>query len=171
MALTPAQLQTLKTDIAANANVSGQPGSIYASTPIKNIPNNDDGNTAIAYFYNQPSTFVVYRRAIPLTEVGSAMLSADVANLTTANNARLQVLALYAPTGFNASADVEAGYNDIFSVAGAAGTRANLHVVWRRFATNGEKLYATGTGSDATPGTLVFQGSLTDGDVSTARNS
>jgi hypothetical protein len=48
-------------------------------------------------------------------------------------------------------------------------TRAALLALWKRLATRGEKLYATGTGSDAVPGTLTFEGNISARDVEEAR--
>jgi hypothetical protein len=170
--MTTAQLTTLKNDIAANGNPTGQPGSIYQATAVNAVPNNSDGNAAIAFWYDQATSpaKIVWRNAIPVVDVGKSMLSADVANLTAVNLSRLQVLAQYALQGFTGSADTEAGFNDVFSVAGAAGTRALLHATWRRTALRIEALYATGTGSDAVPATLVVEGQISGGDVNTARN-
>jgi hypothetical protein len=163
----------LKADIAANPNPTGQPGSIYATVAVNLVPNNSDGNAAIAFWYDQATNpaKIVWRNAVPVYQVGQAMLSADVANLTATNLSRLQVLAQYALQGFTGSVDTEAGFNDVFSAAGAAGTRALLHTVWRRTALRIEALFATGTGSDAVPATLVFEGQISGGDVNTARNS
>jgi hypothetical protein len=171
--VTPAQLTTLKADIAANPNPTGQPGSIYATVAVNLTPNNSDGNAAIAFWYDQATNpvKVVWRNAIPVYQVGNSMLSADVANLTATNLTRLQTLAQYAAQGFTGSVDTESGFNDVFSAAGASGTRALLHAVWRRTALRIEALFATGTGTDAAPATLVFEGQISGGDVNTARNS
>lgn len=58
--LTTVQLQTLKADIAANANTITFGG---VGTQIKNLPNNDDGNAATAAWYNQEAAgpWVVWR--------------------------------------------------------------------------------------------------------------
>jgi hypothetical protein len=169
--MTPAQLSTLKADIAANPNPTGQPGSIYATVAVNLVPNNSDGNAAIAFWYDQATNpvKVVWRNSIPVYQVGNSMLSADVANLTATNLTRLQTLAQYALQGFTGSVDTEAGFNDIFS--SAPNTQTRLHTVWRRTALRIEALFATGTGSDAVPATLVFEGQISGGDVNTARNS
>jgi hypothetical protein len=169
--LTPTQLQTLKTDIAANANVTGQPGSIYQNTAVNAVPNNSDGNFAIAFWYNQATVgFIVWRNNVPVYQVGNAMLQTDIANLTATNLSRLQVDAGFYTQGFTGSANTEAGFNDIFSVAGASGTRANLHIVWRRVALRNEQLFATGTGSDASPATMGHEGTISGSDVQNARS-
>lgn len=123
----------------------------------------------MAAWFNLASTFVVWKTSVPIAQVGQAMLSSDVANLTTGNSTRLQVLAAYAGGSFNPSlSDVRAGFADIFSVAGAVGTRNALTALWKRFANRFEKLYATGTGSDATPGLLVIEGTIDGGHIGEA---
>lgn len=62
MNLTPAQLATLKAAILANTNAipAGQP---FAGVQVKDVPNNSDGNLAVAGWYNQTAApqFVVWR--------------------------------------------------------------------------------------------------------------
>lgn len=160
MALSPAQLATLKTSIAAD--------------PVLNAkPNNSDGAFDIAAAYNLAASpsFTVWKTKVLVAEVGDKFNGAELAGLTTANQSRLQTIAMYSAAGLNPSlADRRAAFDDIFSGAGGALTRANLLALWKRLATRGEKLYATGTGSDASPGTLVFEGQITGQDVESARN-
>lgn len=61
-------------------------------------------------------------------------------------------------------------FDDVFSGAGGTNTRAALLVLWKRLATRIEKLFATGTGSDAVPATLVFEGEVSVQDIIEARN-
>jgi hypothetical protein len=49
-----------------------------------------------------------------------------------------------------------------------AATRDALSALWRRAATRGEALYATGTGTTATPGVLVFEGTISDANIGAA---
>lgn len=74
---------------------------------------------------------------------------------------------------------VRQAFQDIFSgaTAPAPANRTHLVTVCRRKATVGEKLFATGTGSTASPGTLgtnaagnYLEGVVTAGNVSEARN-
>jgi hypothetical protein len=67
--------------------------------------------------------------------------------------------------------DVRQMFDDIFSGAGGTNTRANLLALWKRLATRGEKIFATGTGSDPSPGTLTFEGNISYQDVEQARAS
>ncbi|TFH47917.1 MAG: hypothetical protein E4H01_07355 [Lysobacterales bacterium] len=162
MALTPAQLITLKADILADPTLSA-------------LPNNSDSSFEIARVYNLAATpeFILWRKSVGISEVGRAMRNSDIANLTTANNARLQTLSMYSGDIFDASnTDTRQGFDDIFSVAGAAPTRAALLVIWKRSASRAEKLFATGPGTDALPAISVFADGFSLGlnDVSSARN-
>ena len=93
--------------------------------------------------------------------------------MTSLNLQRLQNIVTISTDGINASLpDRRAFFDDIFSrCRRPALTRPKLWFCWKRFATEGEKLYATGTGSDATPATMTFEGSISYQDVSTARGS
>jgi hypothetical protein len=62
--------------------------------------------------------------------------------------------------------NIRQGLNDAF--ASANNTKAAVLAVIKRDAKRGEKLFATGTGSDASPATLVFVGDITDVDVEKA---
>jgi hypothetical protein len=160
MALTPAQLTTLKADIAANSDLNSQ-------------PNNSDGNLAIANLYNLNASpnFTVWKTNVPIGSIGASFNAAELAGLSTLNNTRLQSLAMYLAAGVNASrADTRAFFDDIFSGAGGVNTRAALLILWKRLAKRGEKLFATGTGSDASPATLVHEGNITPTDVQMARD-
>jgi hypothetical protein len=69
--------------------------------------------------------------------------------------------------------NIRQGFADIFSGAGTAAvdTRNNVTAVCKRTATYAEKLFATGTGSDAVPATLGFEGELQPQTVAEARMS
>lgn len=68
MPLSPAQLQTLKTAIAANATTISFGGSNVA---INAIPNNDDGNAAIAAWYNLDASpvYKVWNTSVALASI------------------------------------------------------------------------------------------------------
>lgn len=158
--LTTAQLQTLKTDIIADSTLNAQ-------------PNNSDGAFVIAAAYNATASpsFTVWKTSVPVNQVGQNFNGAELSGLTSLNNTRLQTLAAFFSSGVNPSkTDVRAFFDDIFSGAGGTTTRSQLLILWKRFATRSEKLFATGTGSDAVPATLIFEGSVTVQDVVNARN-
>src|SRR5574337_2237580 len=132
-ALTTAQQQALKAYITGQADLNAQ-------------PHTSDGAFAIAAALNLPSNpaLQVFKSSVPLGDVGKAMLQADIANLTTANTSRLQVIAQFTSNGILVpTADMQAGFNSIFSVSGASGTRANLAALWQRVATRAEGVLAT----------------------------
>lgn len=161
MALTVAQSQALKAAIAADATLAA-------------IPHTQDGAQQVADAFNQAASpaFVVWKTNVSVGATGDAINATELAGLTSLNTTRLQTIAQYAPNGFNPSlADRRQAFNDIFSGSGGAVTRPALLAIWKRNATRGEKLYATGTGSDASPATLVFEGSLAVADVVAAWNS
>lgn len=164
MPLSPAQSATLKSDVAANTATipAGQPwtGS-FGGMPINAVPNSGDGNTAIAEWYNFAASpaFTRWRKLVPLSEISKKINGTELAGLTTGNHTRLQTVTVLinAGGGLDASlADQRRFFDDIFSGAGGTTTRANLLALWKKPSTNAEKLFATGTGSDATPATSAF---------------
>ncbi len=63
--------------------------------------------------------------------------------------------------GLNAAlANVRQGVADIFSGAPGLAQRTHLLTIGRRLSTRFEKVFATGTGSTASPGTLLLEGPL-----------
>lgn len=67
--------------------------------------------------------------------------------------------------------NVRQAFVDIFSGTGnAASNRQHLQNIARRLATRAEKLFASGTGSAASPATMSVEGRLTYQDVHAARN-
>lgn len=175
-ALTSQQFTTLRTDI--NANTTPVPAGIpdcvsFVGQQIKNLP---IGATAaevcIAAFYNLDASpaFTVWRTNVPLAEVSNAFNQTELGGLTSLNTQRLQNYAAWYLTGANPSLQgTRDFFTNTFSGAGGSLTRPALDVVWRRLATRAERLYATGTGSNAVPGLLVFEGAISASDVNTAR--
>ena len=158
MALTPAQLQTLKAAIAAETDP--------AFIPFRQAGDEQ----GMANWYNQPSTFVVWRTSVPLSDVAANVDGVELVGLTAVKLAAYQSLLLAGSV--NPSKDrLRAGFDQVFSAAGGATTRPLLLALWKRFALRGEKVYATGTGSDATPGLLAFEGQITAQNISDALRS
>jgi len=82
MALTSAQLATLKADIAANTNTipAGQPWTnSFAGQAINTIPNAGDGNATIAAWYNQTASpaYVVWRTEAPIMAIRAGVTLAN----------------------------------------------------------------------------------------------
>jgi hypothetical protein len=183
--LTTAQLQTLKADIAANNNTipAGQPWSgSFAGTAVKLVPNTGDGNAAVAGWYNLTAAtdFWVWRSSVSKDElVGSTSVDGTVFSwtgagyITRAQGERDAFTAIFSSAGaVNPSlANVRQAFADIFSgsTAPAPANRTHLLTVARRKASNAEKLFATGTGSTASPAVMGFEGTITGDDVQNAQ--
>lgn len=106
-------------------------------------------------------TFTVWKTSVSLTQIGDKINGTELAGLTSLNVSRLQVIAQYSDMGVNPSlADRRQFFDDIFSGAGGATTRAQLLVLWKRAATRFEKIFANGAGSDASPATIVVEGAI-----------
>ncbi len=175
MPLTLAQKQTLKTDILTNpATVLWQGNQVAISAiAASTAPDNPDANFAIKTWYNLvTAAFVVWKTSVSINAVGDNFVGSELSGLTTANQTRLQTIALFSTAGVNPSlADRRFFFDDVFSGAGGAGTRVKLLALWKRFATNSEKLFATGTGSDASPATMGYETALSVADIEAARTS
>jgi hypothetical protein len=146
--LSPAQLQTLKT-------------AINAVPAWAALPQNSDTAYFIAGELNKTASpaFTVWKNSVTVAEVGKAFNSSEVGSRTTAETSRLQVMQQYSGGTFDPSrADTRAGFDAVFSAAGGVNTRAALLALYKRNATAFEKVYATGTGSDASPATLGVYG-------------
>lgn len=156
---TPAQLQTLKTYIAGQSDLNSQPA-------------NSDGHFEIARLLNLDApgpNNIVWKTAVTRNEVGKTFLATALAAITAGNNDKLANFAAWNETVNPSRADQRQFFDDVFSVAAGATTRAALLVLWKRVATRGERLYATGTGSDASPAALVVEGLIDSDDVQAAR--
>lgn len=161
MALTSAQLLTLKTAIIAELD----PTFVTYRT--------NGQNTLMADWFNVTATpnFTVWKTNVSRNEVGKTFVATALAAITAGNNDKLANFAAWNETVDPSRTDQRAFFDDVFSVAAGASTRAALLVLWKRLATRGEKLFAntsSGNGADATPASLVFQGNITDFDVQTA---
>lgn len=159
MTLTAAQSTVLRADIIADV--------VFNALPI-----NDDTSQTIANAYNANASpaYTVWKNVVPISQVGDNFDAAELGGLTTADVSRLQVMADYAPSGINPSMpDRRLFFDDIFSGAGGTITRGKLATLWRRLATRGEKLFASGAGSDVSPSTMTFVGLITRNDVNAAR--
>lgn len=179
MSVPLSQLPTLKADIAANTNtvlINGVPTAINA------VPNNDNNNATIAIWYNGPPNpdFWVWRTSVPQLEIVTTTTADGTVWSWPAFIARSQGerdgwREMFADGGkVNAALpNVRQGFADIFSgsASSAPAQRTHLLTVGRRKATLIEKLFATGTGSTASPAVMGFEGLLQGDDVTAARNS
>lgn len=158
MPLTSAQLVTLKASIDADAELAA-------------LPLNDDSAFYIASVYNELAApaFIVWRTNIPSGEFRKAVTWTEYIGRSQGERDAF-VLMTGGSTLSAADPNVRQGLSDVFSGPSGATTRATLIALAKRSATVAEKLFATGTGSDATPATMAFEGSLSYVDVRAARS-
>ena len=158
MHLTPAQQTILRT-------------AILADNELNALPQTQDGAFEIARRLNLNATpdFTVWKTSVLNEGIGSAMNGTEIAGLSSLNMQRLQVLAAYSNGAQNPSRqDRRAAFDAAFSGAGGTITRAALLILWKRLATRLEKIFATGTGSNVSPATLVVEGAISGQEVNDA---
>ena len=182
MALTTAQLPALKS-------------AILAETDPAFVDARQQGAVGImADFYNQPSTFYVWRSSTLTTDIAAAIswasfTPADAPDTTTIYTNRALVCALKRdnlrtllerdslPTDrlntrqslTDALQSVPAGVGGALLDAGWLGAD-KVKTAISRVAKRGEALFVTGTGTAGTPGALVFEGDISIDDVVQAIN-
>lgn len=152
--LTPAQIQTLKTALLAETDPTfvalRTAGATYAMTD----------------WYNSASTFIVWRVDVTADEIGNAWVGTDIDGMSALNMQRLQLLLSSSSGLFDMSrADRRAGFENPFGTNQNNGSRVAMRAAWKRAATRFERLFTTGTGTDATPGLLVVTGPLSETDL------
>lgn len=155
--MTSAQLTTLKADILADP--------VLAAKPM-----NDDGHFAIAAAYNLTASpaWRVWKTSVSTADCKDAVNWTEFIGRSVGERAAFEFL--LSNGHINPSrANVRQGIADMFSGAGGTITRNALLALSKRDATRAEKLFSSGTGSDAVPATTTFEGNLSYSDVSAAR--
>lgn len=149
-ALSPAQQTTLRAGICAD------------TTTARPMMLAGDANSLNAWL-NTPSAYIVWRTRVTRDDVtGDGFDWTQVDNLT-AGQARIWELIFATQTGAISFADAgkRAGITEAWK-----GTAAKVAVATfvlaaaKRPATNAERILAAGTGSQAVPGVMVFEGDL-----------
>ncbi len=153
MSLTPEQKATLKSHILATPALE----VIYTNGDLTGLEAALNADAAPA--------FIVWKTSVPKNVVGKTFVASALAAITAGNNDKLANFAAWNETVDPSRADQRAFFDDVFSVAAGASTRAALLVLWKRNATVTEKLFATGTGNDGSPATMVFEGFVTVSDL------
>lgn len=166
MALSNAQLQTLKAAIAAETDPT-----------FAQYRTNGQTNQMAAFFNEAASpAFKVWRTSVSRADIYNRTSDAGTNwswtfyknQNATEQNAWVQMF-MGDEADFS-QANLRAGIGVIFTSASAANATHAL-AIGKRSATRVEKLFATGTGTVQAPGTLVFEGSLTGNDISAALSS
>ena len=157
--LTTVQLATLKAAILADPMLSAM---WTAGNPA-----------AIALAFNEPATpsFYVWRTSVSPSEYREAIVWTEVDALTTGSKYRIwEWLTADMTLPIDASKlNVRQGLSDCW--ASNTTTRPNLLAIAKRLANRIEKLLATGTGSNASPATMGYEGTLTWQDINEAMGS
>lgn len=141
MQLTTTQLATLKAFVDGDSGLTalraaGNYGAILDALDTAASP-----------------TFTLWRTEVQAEETGNAWVGTDIDGMSALNMQRLQLLLASAPSGvFDMTrADRRSGFENPFGTNQNNASRVAMRAVWKRPATVLEKLYATGTGSDASP--------------------
>ena len=160
--MTPEQLSTLKAAILADPALAQWI-----------IDYRDD---LIRDYYNEPASpaYTVWRTNVTQDEImqnGFDWVQVD--NLSVGKARIWEWLFDNGSTSINPSkANVRAGIDEVWKgTAAMLAVRAAIYVHCKRAANRVERLFATGTGSDAVPGTLVFEGTLSTSDISAILNT
>lgn len=159
--LTTAQLTTL--------------AAYIASVPAwAALPNNSDTADFIARELAQPATpaYIVWRNDVATAEIGNAWVGTDIDGMSALNMQRLQLLLASSPGGVYdmGRIDRRAGFENPFGTNANNASRVAMRASWKRQASVLEKLFASGTGSDAVPGTMTVTGTIGYPDVQAARS-
>jgi hypothetical protein len=131
-------------------------------------PNNENAFTISALLQVSASPdFIVWRTTIPPSEYMTVITWTEVDTLTVGKSRIWEWISARMTVPINASlANVRQGIADAFAGAGAATTRAALTALAKRKANKLEKLLSTGTGTDASPATMGFEGILSFQEIS-----
>lgn len=165
--LTPSQLLTLKAAVAAETD--------QEFVALRNA----GAGGAMAEWYNQNhASFIVWKTRLTEHEITDLTSPEGTVWDWTAYIGRSQgerdawVRMFNGTYSVNPSIpQVRKGMADIFSGGTGAAQRAHLLAMGKRLAKRGEALFADGTGTVATPGTLVFEGDILIMDIVWAINN
>lgn len=167
MSLNTEQVLTLRQWLAASADPEVV-AFLAASSP--NVQ-------AMAAWFDAPSAFVAWRSLVTEHAITSEVSSTGTTWSWPAYIARTQAERDGWARMFNGTytinpglANVRQGFADIFSGSAnsAPAQRAHLSAICKRFASRGEAIFASGAGTTATPGTLGYEGDITEHDVARA---
>lgn len=150
--MTPVQLQTLKTAVLADQTLAA-------------VGRND---TELARLLNLPTSFVVWRTQVSQDEImqnGFDWVRVD--NLSIGKARIWEWLFDNAQRSINPSkTNVRAGIDEAWKgTAADLAVRAAIYTHCKRFATRAEQILGSGTGTDATPGAMEFEGQISINDI------
>lgn len=145
--LTPAQTTALKSAIIADSNLATQKAT--------------RDTQAIANYLNTASPFVVWKTSVNVDEIMRAGMDWTRVDNLSVGKARIwdwmSRLGSFDCSKPNIRSGVDATW---VGTAADLAVRAMVYTQCKRPATWFEKVFATGTGTDATPGVLVIEASI-----------
>lgn len=157
--LTTQQLQTLKADIALVP--------AWLALPLTN-----SAALLIADSYNALASpdFIVWKTDVSIDEIMRNGMAWDRVDNLTVGKARIWDwigrLGTFDASKPNIRAGIDAAW---IGTAADLAVRATIYTHCKRKATRAEKLFASGTGSDSVPATMMVEGNLSADDVAQAR--
>ena len=158
--MTPAQQATLKAYILADATLNA-------------FPAGSDGAYAIAELLNQPAvpTYIVWKTAVSIDEIMRNGMQWDRVDNLSVGKARiwdwLGRLGSFDASKVNVRAGIDAAW---VGTAADLAVRAAVYVHCKRPATVVEKVLATGAGTDASPSTMGFDGTVSYQEIEAIRS-
>jgi len=156
--MTPAQLLLIKAEIDADGTLNA-------------LPMTPDGAFAIADALNLDAApaWVVWKSAVLVDDIMQDMDWTRVDNLSN-GKARSWDWMTKAGTINAGRANIRAGIDSVWvGTAPDLAVRAAIYVRCKRAATRAEKILSMGTGTDAVPATMGFEGAVSYRDVEQAR--
>lgn len=145
--LTPAQTASLKAAIIADSNLSAQKAT--------------RDTQAIANYLNTSSTFIVWRTTVSLDEIMRGAIDWTRVDNLSVGKARVWDWMGRLGNLDCSKPNIRAGIDAVWvGTAADLAVRATVYAQCKRAATRFEKVFATGTGSDATPGLLVIEATI-----------
>ena len=133
---------------------------VEADSTLNQIPKTYDGAFALADALkaNAAPAFIVWRTSVSAEEIMSNGFVWTAVDAMTAGKARIWDWMTRYGTINPSKLNVRQGMADAFGAGSAMAAGIMPHL--KRSANILEKLFATGTGSDASPGTMAVEGSL-----------
>lgn len=151
-----------KTTLAAHIKANTDPDVVTA------LEGRND--TKLAELYNLDSSFTVWKPAMSPQDYRSALVWTEVDALTVGQARIWHWLTQGMTVSVDASdSNVRQGLSDAF--ASSTESRTNLLAAAKRAATIAEQIFATGTGSSGSPGTLTVSGKISTNIIGTALNN
>lgn len=159
MPLTTGQRQTLAAHIQADPTLAA-------------LPNNPDGWAAATTALNATAApaFYVWRTSVDVDEIMANGFDWTRVDNATVGKARIWEWMMSRGTLNPSKPNIRAGIDEAWSGAPNAAHRDAIYAHCKRPATRAEKLFATGTGTAQSPGTMGFEGQVSPLDVELTLN-